>query len=129
MLHQILFVPTFIFLGPLSFHRLRPLPIHGFYSAKLRIRRGAPDWVKRGLNSKNQKQNVAKLEDTLMNNWRELDRMLVCSKISICAYRYKKNFQMGQVSVMANLIQSLTITLYQIKDIINKLRQFKNIPN
>ena len=63
------------------------------------------------------------------SKWRELDRMLVCSKISICAYRYKKNFQMGQVSVMANLIQSLTITLYQIKDIINKLRQFKNIPN
>ena len=108
----------------MSFHRLRPLPIPGFYQTKLRIRRSAPDWVKRGLNSKNQ-QNVAQLEDTLMNNWRELDRMLACSKISICAYRYKKNFQMGQVSVMANLIQSLTITLYQIKDITNKLRKLK----
>ena len=129
MLHYTSFIPTFIFPGPLSFHRLRPLSIPGFYSAKLRIRRAAPDWVKRGLNSKNQKQNVAKLEDTLMNNWRELERMLVCSKISICAYRYKKNFQMGQVSVMANLIQSLTITLYQIKDITYKLKQFKNIPN
>jgi hypothetical protein len=69
---------------------------------------------------------VAKLEDTLMNNWRELDRMLACSKISMCAYRYKKNFQMGQVSVMANLVQSLTITLYQIKDITNKLKQLRN---
>ena len=73
MLHYISFVPTFIFPGPLSFHRLRPLSIPGFYSEKLRIRRGAPDWVKRGLNSKNQKQNVAKLEESLMNNWRELD--------------------------------------------------------
>ena len=67
-----------------------------------------------------------KLEDALMNNWRELDRMMICSKISFCAIRYKKNFQMGEVSVMANLIQSLTITLYQIKDITNKLRKFND---
>ena len=68
-----------------------------------------------------------KLEDALMHNWRELDRMMICSKILFCAIRYKKNFQMGEVSVMANLIQSLTITLYQIKDITNKLRKFKDI--
>ena len=69
---------------------------------------------------------VDKLEDTLMNNCRELERMLVCSKVSFCANRYKKNFQIGHVNVMANLIQSLTITLYQIKDITNKLRKLKD---
>ena len=52
--------------------------------------------------------------------------MMICTKISCFAIRYKKNFQMGEVSVMANLIQSLTITLYQIKDITNKLRKFNN---
>ena len=117
----------------MSFHRLRPLSVPGLYSAKLRIRRRAPEWIKRGLNTPThtlqKKQNVdrevANLESTLVNNWRELDKMLICSKMSFCAKRYKKNFQMGQVNVMANLIQSLTITLYQIKDITNKLRKLK----
>ena len=68
---------------------------------------------------------VASLEDTLVNNWMELDKMLICSRMSFCAKRYKKNFHMGQVNVMANLIQSLTITLYQIKDITNKLRKLR----
>ena len=117
----------------MSFHRLRPLSVPGLYSAKLRIRRRALDWIKRGLNTpthtlqkkQNFEREVANLEDTLVNNWRELDKMLICSKMSFCAKRYKKNFQMGQVNVMANLIQSLTITLYQIKDITNKLRKLK----
>ena len=118
----------------MSFHRLRALSVPGLYSAKLRIRRRAPEWIKRGLStpmhSLQKKQNVemevASLEDTLVNNWRELDKMLICSKMSFCAKRYKKNFQMGQMNVMANLIQSLTITLYQIKDTTNKLRKLRD---
>ena len=68
---------------------------------------------------------VVKLEGALSNNWQELNRMLICSKISYCATRYKKNFHMGEVSVVGNLIQSLTITLYKIKDITRKLRELK----
>ena len=119
--------------GPMSFYRLRALSVHGLYSAKLRIRRRAPEWIKRGLNTpkhtlqkkQNVEMEVTNLEDTLVNNWRELDKMLICSKMSFCAKRYKKNFQMGQVNVLANLMQSLTITLYHVKDLNNKLRKLK----
>ena len=59
---------------------------------KPRIKRSVQNWVKRELNSPRHKKHseemeVDKLEDTLMNNWRDLERMLVCSKISFCANR------------------------------------------
>ena len=97
----------------------------------IRIKRSVTNWIRLKLNSPRHKKQseemeVDKLEDTLMNNWRELERMLVCSKVSFCANRYKKNFQIGHVNVMANLIQSLTITLYHIKDITSKLRKLKD---
>ena len=76
---------------PLGFHRLKALHIPGLYTIKMRIRRGAPDWINQGLTNQyhllekkqsTTKMKVAKLENILGNNWRELDRMLICSKIS-----------------------------------------------
>ena len=61
----------------------------------IRIKRSVTNWIKLKLNSPTDKKQseemeVDKLEDTLMNNWRELERMLVCSKVSFCANRYTK---------------------------------------
>ena len=98
-------------------------------TSKIRIKRSVPQWVKLELNSsrhKSEEMEVDKLEDTLIDNWRDLERMLVCSKMSFCANRYKKNFQIGNVNVLAKLIQSLTITLYHTKDITSKLRKLKD---
>ena len=58
----------------------------------IRIKRSVTNWIKLKLNSPRHKKQseemeVDKLEDTLMNNWRDLERMLVCSKISFCANR------------------------------------------
>merc|ERR1719154_1003895 len=89
------------------------------------------DWTRKKIytpvkQKQNKERDMGKLEDTLLESWRELDRMLFCSKISMCANRYRKNFKMGQVNVNANLVQSLTITLHQIKDITGKLRKMKD---
>jgi len=70
-------------------------------------------------------QDVAKLEDFLGRSWQELDRMLFCTKMPMCVIRYKKVFRIGNQNVKANLIQSLTLTLHQIKDITNKLTKIK----
>ena len=82
---------------------------------------GGGDMDKKG----GSKQEVAKLEDFLVRSWQELDRMLFCTKLPMCVIRYKKIFRIGKQNVSANLIQSLTLTLHQIKDITNKLKKFK----
>ena len=68
---------------------------------------------------------VADLEDIIYNSWGALDRMLLGSRNPKCVMRYQKKFRVGSVDVNANLIQSLTITLHQIKDIANKLKMLK----
>ena len=68
---------------------------------------------------------VTELEDILYSSWGELDSMLLCSKHPKCVMRYQKVFRMGNMDVKANLIQSLTITLHQIKDIANTLKKWK----
>ena len=70
-------------------------------------------------------QDVAKLEESLGKSWQELDRMLYCTKRPFCVIRYNKVFRIGNQDVRANLIQSLTLTLHQIKDITNKLKKIK----
>ena len=70
-------------------------------------------------------QEIARLEEFLVKSWQELDRMLFCTKLPMCVIRYKKTFRIGQKDVKANLIQSLTLTLHQIKDITNKLKRYK----
>ena len=70
-------------------------------------------------------QEITRLEDFLVKSWRELDRMLFCTKLPMCVIRYKKKFRIGKKDVRANLIQSLTLTLHQIKDITAKLKFLK----
>ena len=70
-------------------------------------------------------QEIARLEEFLVKSWQELDRMLFCTKLPMCVIRYKKTFRIGKKDVKANLIQSLTLTLHQIKDITNKLKKYK----
>ena len=64
---------------------------------------------------------VQELKSKLVENWRELSRMLSCSKIWYCAPQYSHTFHLGEEVITANLVQSLTITLHRIKDITNKL--------
>ena len=64
---------------------------------------------------------VQELKSKLVENWRELSRMLACSKIWYCAPQYSHTFHLGEEVITANLVQSLTITLHRIKDITNKL--------
>ena len=70
-------------------------------------------------------KEIARLEEFLVKSWQELDRMLFCTKLPMCVIRYKKTFRIGKKDVKANLIQSLTLTLHQIKDITNKLKKYK----
>ena len=70
-------------------------------------------------------QEITRLEEFLVKSWKELDRMLFCTKLPMCVIRYEKRFRIGRKDVKANLIQSLTITLHQIKDITAKLRKLK----
>ena len=70
-------------------------------------------------------QEITRLEDFLAKSWQELDRMLFCTKLPMCVIRYQKKFRIGKKYVRANLIQSLTLTLHQIKDITAKLKNLK----
>ena len=72
-------------------------------------------------------QDVAKLENLLGKSWQELDRMLYCTKRPLCVIRYNKVFRIGNQNVRADLHQSLTLTLHQIKDITNKLQNIKRL--
>ena len=44
-------------------------------------------------------QDVAKLEDSLGKSWRELDRMLFCTKLPNCVTKYNKVFTIGNQKV------------------------------
>ena len=70
-------------------------------------------------------QDITKLEIFLGKSWQELDRMLFCTKMPTCVMRYNKIFRIGKQNVRANLIQSLTFTLHQIKDITKKIKKIK----
>ena len=63
------------------------------------------------------------LEKALINKWQEMDRMLICSKVSTCVLQYNKTVKIGGKDVKANLIQSLSITVHQIREITNKLKK------
>ena len=62
------------------------------------------------------------LEDILQKSWKELDQMLTCSQTPECVAAYVKTFQIGGDGVEANLVQSLSITIQQIKEIANRLK-------
>ena len=68
---------------------------------------------------------MAKLEILLMNNWKEMDRMLLCTKTRKCVKTYPKNMIIGNTVVKANLIQSLGFTLDNIKQLTNRVKEIK----
>ena len=70
-------------------------------------------------------KQVKKLENLLVKCWQELDKMLFCTKLPMCVVRYKKKVMIGSKQVNANLIQSLTLTLHEIKEITAKLKYIK----
>ena len=74
---------------------------------------------------RNYGQEINKLEDYLLQSWHELDRMLFCTKMPMCVIRYRKKYKIGEKDVKANLIQSLTLTIHQIKDITTKIKKLK----
>ena len=117
---------------------MQKLPTKGLYNFKLRIRKSAlqPKWfvVKRRVGILQYKKSmpevegkIAELEVLLRKSWKELDRMLYCSKVPMCVIRYQKKYRVGKTEMKANLIQSLTITLHQIKDITRRLNKMRII--
>ena len=112
------------------------MPIAGFYNFKFTIRKRSlgPTWlhVQRGIQqdiSPADEEDVAELKDILNKSWLDLDRMRFCTKLSMCVIRYKKTFQMGNVTVRANLVQSIAIIINRISNITNKLNMFGNNNN
>ena len=75
-----------------------------------------------GLNSLLQ---IADLQDILQKSWKELDQMLTCSQTPECVATYVQTFPIGGDSIEANLVQSLSITIQQIKEITNRLMMLK----
>ena len=68
---------------------------------------------------------MAKLEILLIHSWKEMDKMLLCTKSSKCVKNYLKNIQTGNTVVKANLIQSLGFTLDIIKQLSNRVKEIK----
>ena len=76
---------------------------------------------KRNINGK----QMAKLQISLVRSWRELDRMLYCTKIPRCVRAYQKRVRIGGKQSKANLLQSIGITLSRIKTLTGMLKQIK----
>ena len=73
----------------------------------------------------NRLRQIVDLEDILQKSWKELDQMLACSQTPQCVAAYVKTFQIGGDAVAVNLVQSLSITVQQIKEINNRLMMLK----
>ena len=67
-------------------------------------------------------EEIEKLENSLIKNWRELDRMMYCTKLPMCVKHYLKKFRVENKEMKANVVQSMSITLNQIKNIRDKIR-------
>ena len=116
---------TMLLLFSLNIELFVLLFLSGVYSHVLeKGHKGTPGDVV-GIDKKRGTGHVTKLEESLGKSWQELDRMLYCTKRPFCVIRYNKVFRIGNQDVRANLIQSLTLTLHQIKDITNKLKKIK----
>ena len=74
---------------------------------------------------KDDDENAETLEKSLIENWENLDRMLLCSKQLTCVVQYKSTFTLGGKEFEANLVQSLSFTIQQIKHITDKLEKIK----
>ena len=70
-------------------------------------------------------KEMAKLEILLINNWKEMDKMLLCTKSPKCVKNYLKNIKIGNTVAKANLIQSMGITLDIIKQLTANLKEQK----
>ena len=68
---------------------------------------------------------IAKVQISLVRSWRELDRMLYCTKISRCVKAYQKMVRVGKEESKANLLQSIGITLSKIKQLTGMLKEIK----
>ena len=68
---------------------------------------------------------IVDLEDILKKSCEELDQMLTCSQTPECVASYSKTFPMGGHVLEANLVQSLSMTIKQIKEITNRLVMLK----
>jgi hypothetical protein len=94
-------------LGPVSFFSyLMRLP------ANKRLKRQDPE-------------TAETLEKDLIHNWQKLEKMLICSEILQCVVQYKSTFRLGGKDFEVNLIQSLSFTIQQIKEITDKLKNNK----
>ena len=112
------------------------MPIAGFYNFKFTIRKRSlgPKWLhmQRRIQqdiSPGDEKDVAELKYILNKSWLDLDKMLFCTKLSMCVIRFKRNFQVGNVTVRANLVQSIDIIINRISNITNKLNMFGNNNN
>ena len=66
-----------------------------------------------------------RLANALNKSWKELNKKLACSKLPFCAISYSKKYRVGRMNMRLNLVQSLTLSLQQIKDISAKLNAIK----
>ena len=53
------------------------------------------------------------------------DRMLYCTKFTLCSVRFSKDFRLGSVKIQANLAQSLTITMHRIRQATEKISKLE----
>ena len=72
-----------------------------------------------------QHPQIESLKDQLYSCWKELGRMMFCSKLPLCVLRFRKIYRVGGQEVHANLIESMALNLQQIKEITSRLQRIK----
>ena len=69
------------------------------------------------------------LKKALIHKWQKLEKMLICSEVPQCVVQYKSTFRLVGKDFELNLIQSLSFTIQQIKEITDKLKKTNNYVN
>ena len=66
------------------------------------------------------------LEKSLVKNWKELDRIMYCTKLpSNCVKHYEKSFPVNNKMVKANVVQSMKLILNEIKLVTARIQNMK----
>ena len=65
------------------------------------------------------------LENSLVLNWKELDRIMYCNKLPNCVKHYEKGFLVDNKMMKANVVQSMRIILNEIKLVTARIKNIK----
>ena len=88
------------------------------------MRRSQPDDLEAG---KVEKKDVSskELEKSLVKNWKELDRIMCCTKLPNWVKHYEKSFLVNNKMVKANVVQSMKLLLNEIKLVTPRIQNIK----